>query len=184
MPAAVRIRTQRRAGLARTLPLAVALGCVATQAGATSIAHRSFEEIVHDADHVIVAKVVKVDMVDAHGRQVRDREARTGPGLRNRLRFHLDVRDVLFTACQRQPRRVLVPLWSAWHYSLGAMQDQVEGSDGIFLLKGPRFEPAYPADFQRDLGERTRIDPLVASLRLQREPASLACREARPPAGA
>ena len=131
-----------------------------------------------DADHVLSGRIVRVEMVDALGRQVLDRDARTGPGLANRMRFVVEVDDVLFTTCRRPPHRVLVPLWSAWHYTLGSMQDQLTGSTGLFLLKGADFQPAYPQDFQRGPEERPLVEAGVDALRLEREPASVSCREA------
>ena len=159
--------------------LAAILCCLGSSAYATSVPPRTLEEIVDESDHVLVAKVVKVDMVNGFGFTVTDKKARTGPGLRNRIRFHLEVQDVRFTTCKRQPRRVLVPLWPAWHYTLGAMQEQVEGSTGIFLLKGPGFEPSYPAFFQRSLDEGKTVFPLADRLRLKRKQSQLDCREDR-----
>lgn len=153
------------------------LGFAVPQARATSIPSLPLEEIVAQSDHVVVAKVARVDMVNGLGLQVRDRDARTGPGLHNRIRFHLDVGEVLLTNCRRPPRRIVVPLWQMWHYSLGTIQDQVQGNVGIFLLKGANFEPAYNQGFQRDLAERGRIEALVRAVRLQRKPAQVVCKE-------
>ncbi|WP_242108544.1 hypothetical protein [Luteimonas aquatica] len=165
-------------GAPRAFVLALALSClIAPPAGATSVASKSLDEIVHGSDHALLATVVRVDMVDGLGRPVEDREARTGPGLRNRIRLHLDVREVLSTNCSRQPRRVTVALWSMWHYSLGAIRDQVQGSEGIFLLKGADFEPAYYEDFQRAIEERPQIQARLDALRLQRKPERIDCRQ-------
>lgn len=147
--------------------------------GATSVAPKALEDIVADSDHVVLARVVAVDMVNAFGMRIEDPDARSGPGSRNRIRFHLEVREVLFTACRREPRNIVVPLWSAWHYRLGQMRDQVTGSDGVFLLKGAGFEPAYPAGFQRSLDERSAIEPLVAALRLHHAESQMDCKEDR-----
>ena len=102
------------------------------------------------------------------------------PGLRltNTIRFLVEVDEVLFTTCRRPPRRVLVPLWSDWHYSLGTMQDQLTGSSGLFLLKGADFQPAYPQGFQRSSEERPLVEAAADVLRLEREPASEFCRDA------
>lgn len=53
-----------------------------------------------------------------------------------------------------------VPLWTAWHYELGTMQDQLMGGSGIFLLKRDG-APVYPADFQRPLTERDEIQRIL-----------------------
>ena len=170
------MRHRHRRIASRLLALLLALPVGIAQA--TSIEYRPLDKIVLDADHVLSGRIVRVEMVDALGRQVRDRDARTGPGLTNRMRFVVEVDDVLFTTCRRPPRRVLVPLWSAWHYTLGSMQDQLTGSAGLFLLKGADFQPAYPQDFQRSPEERPLVEVGVDALRLEREPASVSCREA------
>ena len=59
--------------------LAFLLGLSAGSAHATSIDYRTLDEIVFDADHVLAGRIVRVDMIDALGRQVRHRDARTGP---------------------------------------------------------------------------------------------------------
>lgn len=168
----------RHTGRIASQALAFLLALSAGSAQATSIEYRALDEIVLDADHVLSGRIVRVDMVDPLGRQVHDRNARTGPGLTNTIRFLVEVDEVLFTTCKRPPRRVLVPLWRAWHYTLGTMQDQLTGSSGLFLLKGADFQPAYPQDFQRSPGERPLVEAGVDALRLEREPASMSCREA------
>ena len=170
------MRSPRRRTASRILALLLAL--TAGTVLATSIEYRPLEEILLDADHVLSGRIVRVEMVDALGRPVRDRDARTGPGLANRMHFVVEVDDVLFTTCRRPPRRVRVPLWSAWHYTLGSMQDQLTGSAGLFLLRGADFQPAYPQDFQRSLEERPLVEAGVDALRLERTPASVSCREA------
>ena len=110
---------------------------------------------------MVVATVTNVDMVDGWGRPVLDRDARTGPGLENEIRLHLAISEVLQTDNDRLPRTLVVPLWKAWHYSLGDIKDQATGSSGIFLLKGNDFRPAYPADFQRSLEDRAEIERLL-----------------------
>lgn len=132
------------------------LACIGL-AQATSVEHLSLDELVRKADHVVLATVVEVDMVDRRGRQVTDPEARTGPGRGNTIRLHLAVRDVLYSRELDVPATLVVPLWSAWHYTLGSITESAQGTQGIFLLEGERFLPAYPADFQRALEEREEI---------------------------
>lgn len=128
---------------------------------ATSVPPKPLAEMVREADHVVVATVTVVDMVDGKGRPVLGRDARTGPGLDNQIRLHLAVSEVLRTDNVQLPKTLAVPLWTAWHYSLGTIKDQVTGSSGIFLLKGNDFQPVYPAGFQRPLEERNEIENLL-----------------------
>lgn len=128
---------------------------------ATSVAHKPLEDIVRESDHVVVATIASVDMVDGRGRPVTDPDARTGPGLSNQIRLNLQVKEVLFTRSSRLPHTLQVPLWTAWHYQLGNIQE-LTGATAIFLLEGDRYDPAYPAGFQRPLDEREAIEDLLA----------------------
>jgi hypothetical protein len=128
---------------------------------ATSVLPRSLADLVKESDHVFIATVVKVDMVNSNGEEVKDKKAMTGPGLENEIRFHLDVKEVIFTKSDKSPKKVLVPLWQAWHYQLGEIQDTVTGNTSIFLLKGNNYNPVYPADFQRYIGEKKEIISLI-----------------------
>lgn len=132
-------------------------------AWATSVAPKPLEEMVRQADHVVVATIESVDMVDGRGKPIVDPRARTGPGLKNQMRFNLRVKELLFTRSPMLPPTLRVPLWAAWHYQLGSMQEQMTGSTGIFLLKGDDYQPVYPAYFQRALEEREEIERLLRS---------------------
>lgn len=142
--------------------LALLMMGFATAAAATSIPQRPLEDIVRSADHVVVANVTSVDMVDGRGRPVTDPQARTGPGLKNQIRLHLRVKQVLFTRAGAVPPTLTVPLWTMWHFELGGMQDVVSEEDSIFLLTGDGFEPAYHNGFQRSMDEREQIERLLA----------------------
>lgn len=137
----------------------------ANAVSATSVESKSLDEIVRMADHAVVANVVRIDMVDGRGQPVTDPKARTGPGSKNRMRFHLRVKHALYSRSGAVPPRLTVPLWSMWHYELQQMREIVSREDSIFLLKGERYEPAYPADFQRPMDERKRIEQLLATPR-------------------
>lgn len=130
---------------------------------ATIVPPKPLEEMVREADLVVVARIASVDMVDGRGWPVTDRDARTGPGLPNQMRFNLEVKEVLFARTKPTPRTLRVPLWQAWHYMLGTMQDDLTGATGIFLLKGDTYEPVYPAGFQRALEERAEIVRLLGA---------------------
>jgi len=141
--------------------LALLMLCALGQAAATSVAPRDLEQLVGEAELVVVAKVQSVDMVDGRGRPVTDPQARTGPGSENRIFLALLVEEVLHGDVANPSVPLRVPLWQMWHYSLGSIREAAEGSQGVFLLKG-NLEPVYPADFQRPLEERAQIETLLA----------------------
>jgi hypothetical protein len=136
---------------------------VAHAGQATMVPRKELSELVADADHVLIAKVVKVEMVDGDGRKVRDRAARTGPGRDNEIRFHLALQEdgLLKTNKKQVPDRIVVPLWKMWHYELGEVIDIVEGNTYIFLLKGEKFLPVYYNNFERPLSEKPHIEKLL-----------------------
>jgi hypothetical protein len=130
-------------------------------AGATKVPSKQLEELVAAADHIFVARIEKVDMVDRQGRELF--EGQTGPGRGNTIRFHLTVQKgaVLKTNSQTVPDHVLLPLWQAWHYSLATQRRIFEGQTYIFLLKGEDYKWVYPAGFNRPLSEKAKIEHLL-----------------------
>lgn len=147
----------------RSIAPTVLLACLASHsAGATIVDKRELPDLIKDADHVVVATITKVDMVDGKGNEVTDKQARTGPGLKNQIRLHLTVKETLSTTFERPRKYAIVRLWQMWHYSLGTIQEET-GQTAIFLLKGEKFDPAYPAYFQRPLEERQQIKELLRS---------------------
>ena len=137
------------------------LACMALVAAATSVRPKPLDEMVHEADLVVMATIKAVTMVDGSGRPITDRRARTGPGSDNRMQLTLRVQEVLFARTATKASSLQVPLWPMWHYELGVMQDDLTGGGGIFLLKGAAYEPVYPAGFHRDIRERPRIEALL-----------------------
>lgn len=127
---------------------------------ATSVLPKPLEELVRESEVVVLATITRVDMIDGQGRPVLDRSARTGPGLKNEMRLHLQLQEVLSSEPAALPHTMTVPLWTAWHYELGSMQDQLIGDSGVFLLKRD-FSPVYPAGFQRPLVERDEIERIL-----------------------
>jgi len=136
---------------------------VATTAFATQIPPRELSELIADADHVIVGKVIDVDMIDENGNQVKDREGRTGPGSENEIRLHVKIENegILKTNIKKPITKLIIPLWQRWHNTLGHEKDTSEGTTYIFLLKGNNYEQVYPGSFKRPLSDRTKIKNLL-----------------------
>jgi hypothetical protein len=133
-----------------------------SSAEATQIVPKDLTELIAMSDHVLVVKIAKVSMVDSKGKELRDPEARTGPGIPNELRLHVDVQEdgVLMTTSDKVPAKLVVPLWRMWHFSLGQWKKE-EGSTYIFLLKGENYIRVSPMEFMRDLSERAEIERLI-----------------------
>ena len=138
----------------------ILLACMTLATAATSVRPKPLDEMVREADLVVVATIKAVGMVDGNGRPIKDRRVRTGPGSDNRMRLTLHVQEVLFARTGTNVSSLQVPLWSMWHYELGTMQDELTDSEGIFLLKGDA-QPVYPAGFHRTTQERREIEALL-----------------------
>lgn len=130
---------------------------------ATQIEGKELSELLAESDHVLVCRVVRVQMVDERGKELHDRKARTGPGLKNELRLHVIVEKdgVLKTNAKKAPEKLVIPLWQAWHYSLGQWKDDAEGKTFIFLLKGEDFQRVYQGFFNRELSEKSEIEKII-----------------------
>lgn len=120
---------------------------MAPPAWATSIVPMTLDELLARTDHVLLATITAVDMVDGQGRPVTDPHARTGPGMPNRIRYHLRVDRTVVSDAAKAPATLLVPEWPMWHYTLGSVQESATGQQRVFFLRGPAFVPADSAQF-------------------------------------
>lgn len=123
--------------------LAVALLVTSAVVSASHPLEASLQDLACGADHILVGRVVGVDMVNSIGMPIRDQNARTGPGLRNAIRLHVEVLEIVESAAPEPPSLLKVPLDSAMHYSLGQVQAvYAEPSDpSLVFLRGRSFEP-------------------------------------------
>ncbi|HEU4888849.1 MAG TPA: hypothetical protein VFV49_13265 [Thermoanaerobaculia bacterium] len=116
----------------------------------------TLKELAQCADHILVGHVVAVDMIDGSGRQIEDKNARTGPGLKNTIRLHVTVDEVLVTNAGEVSKLLKVPLDPFMHYSLGQIEAAHAKPSEAFLvlLKGPSFLPIVPGAFLRSMDEK------------------------------
>jgi hypothetical protein len=129
----------------------------------TTVPPRPLPDLVKAADHVLIGKVVNVDMVDAKGNPIVNNDARTGPGEGNVIRLHVVVEEngVLKTTAKAVPRTIVIRLWTEWHFSLGQWKTEALDKRYIFLLKGDDFQWVYPMGFLRDPSEKDEILKLL-----------------------
>jgi len=143
--------------------IAIAVLSFVVQAQATQIPFRDLTNLVSDADHVLVATVEKVDMIDAKGNQVTNDTARTGPGSENQLRLHvkLTTNGVVASPAGKVPETIVIPLWQRWHDTLANRRREVQGKKFIFLLKGSDYIPVYHGLFMRKPSEKAEIEAIL-----------------------
>ncbi|WP_457425289.1 hypothetical protein [Roseateles sp. P5_E7] len=118
----------------------------------------TLEEMAQGADHILVGRVTGVDMVDANGAQVKDPEARTGPGSKNVIRLLVAVDEVLVTNASSVPKVLPVALDPFLHYSLGQIQNAHAGDkqSRLLLLKGKDFVGIKDGVFLRQLSDKAQ----------------------------
>ncbi|MFT3806644.1 hypothetical protein [Arenimonas sp.] len=116
----------------------------------------TLEELAKGADHILVGRIVGVDMIDANGRPITDKDRRTGPGLKDRIRLLIVVDEVLVTNAPSVPKRLAVPLDPFMHYRYGDVSDAhaQASSPELILLRGKDFMPVVAGVFRRDLKDR------------------------------
>lgn len=116
----------------------------------------SLHEMASEADHILIGRVVAVDMIDGAGRTIEDDAARTGPGQETTIRLHVRVEKVLVTNANSVPEIIVLPLADHLHYSLGQIRDahRNETVSRLVLLKGNNFSAIRPGVFFRPLAEQ------------------------------
>ena len=116
----------------------------------------SLEQLACSADHILMGRVVAVDMIDAQGRDIPDASQGTGPGTKNKIRLHLEIEEVIVSTSKVPPRLLKVPLDPFMHYSLGQIrQAHSQRSDPLLvILRSENFEPIVPGAFLRSLDEK------------------------------
>ena len=130
---------------------------------ATQVAPKTLAELVVDADFIVEAKVVGVEMRDSDGKKVVDANAATGPGISNQLFLRVQIvkQGFVYPPKHAIPNEFLIPLWQRWHDTLANRIKQSVGESRIFLLQGKTFSPVYPANFDRKHSELANIKALL-----------------------
>lgn len=119
----------------------------------------TLSDMAAEADHVLVGRVVGVDMVDGNGSLVVDSDARTGPAMTNVIRLRVSVDETLITSASQVPKVLLLPLDPLMHYSLGQIKS-AHGTDStprLLLLKGASFSGIRPGVFFRPLLDKDEV---------------------------
>jgi hypothetical protein len=148
--------------------ITLALCLVSQISHATSLEEISLKELVLMSDNIWGGKIQKVRMVNSKGKSVTDPEAMTGPGLKNTIYVDvvIDPGLILLSTYSNIPKTITIPLWRAWHNSLGGMKS-LEGDYSIFLLD-KNLDPAYPPDISRPVTEERKLRLLIRKLKTKR----------------
>ncbi|MBK6688133.1 MAG: hypothetical protein IPG45_26905 [Deltaproteobacteria bacterium] len=141
---------------------------LSTEVAATSIVGPPpLINLLRNADHVFIGKVVHVEMVDQDGAQILESDARTGPGRQNTLRLHVvRVEDGLLYSrgTEVPPTEIVVPLWPMWHMSLEQKRRSL-GTTSIFIVNGPPWALVSPAGCILNPQRRAEVESTLTLLR-------------------
>ena len=140
----------------------------------------SLDKLAKNTDHVLTGYVTGVDMIDGDGNQITDLKARTGPGLKNKIRLIVQIHEVHLTSEKSVPNELAIPLASHLHYSFGQIKNahSFDGRKFLVLLKGKDFQPPFSGVFSRDLDELKEVLNIInkrksketVNIKLKREP--------------
>jgi hypothetical protein len=141
------------------LLIAVLMLLTSSVASASLPQQATLEQLAAGADHVFVANVIGVDMIDANGEAIVDPRAMTGPGGRNTIRLKMKIHEVVASSAAKPPETLFVPLDSRMHYELGQIQKaHAEPADNVLLLlKGVNFQPVVAGVFLRALSDKDEV---------------------------
>lgn len=139
--------------------------CLSASLPATSVVPKPLKEIVNMSDYIFAGEVVGVRMTNGKGKAITNPEARTGPGLDNTiwLDVAVDQNLILKSPTSSVPKKVSIPLWQMWHYTLGQIKAADHGK--AFFLLNKDFQPAYPSDFQSPLSEEKKLKSIIRAQR-------------------
>jgi hypothetical protein len=123
----------------------------------------SLEELACRADHVLVGRVVGVELVNRKGRVLKN--GMTGPSLDNTIRLVIAVDEVLESNAAEVPESLKVPLDPFMHYSVEQVRRAHAGDTRAYLvlLAGAKFQPVVPGHGLRGISERETVMSLRAS---------------------
>lgn len=118
----------------------------------------TLEEMAGNADHILIGRVIGVDMINGKGKQVTNTRARTGPGSNNTIRLLITVDEVLVSNADHVPTILPVPLANHLHYSLGQIRDALKGDAPmeLVLLRGSDFSAIKPGVFLWSVSDKDR----------------------------
>ncbi len=146
----------------RVVRLILTWALLASTAFSTSLktTEKEFAQIVSEADHIVIGKVVSVRMRDKNGEPVHDPNARTEPHSGNVISIWLSVGkdDVLKTGAQKVPRVITFSLWDGLVLDFRSVKE-LEGQSFVVLLEKDSFQPhgVAPFDFMWPLDWRDRV---------------------------
>ena len=134
----------------------------------------SLEKLVKETDHLLVGRVIGVDMIDGNGDEIVNPNARTGPGSQNKIRLIVSIDETIISDIKDVPQTLKIPLDPFMHFSLGQIKEAHRGKkyQVLFLLKGKDFQPPFDGIFRRSVSDKERVVELMKSNKVKNENAA------------
>ena len=125
----------------------------------------SLDSLVEKSNHIFVAKIVRIEVIDRNGKQITAPDASTS---RNTIKYHLkvDLNNILKTSLDKLPKEITVSNSNKYHGSVSRLQKFI-GTARIFLLSS-QFSPVYTADWIKPISEKETIFNLINNQPKQR----------------
>lgn len=135
------------------------------EAGASVPIEMNIEELACRTDHVLMARVVDVELINSKGHVQKSGD--TGPGLGHTIRLILEVDEVVESNAAEVPQRLKFPLDSFVHYSVEQVRrvHEDDNAEYLVLLAGDRFQPLVPGFGLFSSSMREKVTTLRASCR-------------------
>jgi hypothetical protein len=139
--------------------MAISFVCWWLLAAATPFREKPLKDLVAESDHILIATITRVDMVDNQGK------GQSAPELASTIRLHLTVHKdgVLKTDDKNVPGKLVVSLCPLWDSSIGQLTKE-QGNKYIFLFNRDIHQsmcPVYPLGFFQELSKQREIEQLI-----------------------
>jgi hypothetical protein len=116
------------------------------------------KELVENSDHIVVAKIVKVDEINNAQKEIEEGKANNGI----RLHFEISSNDYIKTNGKKEKRLVVIRMSKMRHLSLKSAKElNIVGTKRILLLKGKDYQETTAYFYNRSLDEKKKILNLI-----------------------
>lgn len=116
---------------------------------ATKIQPVSTDDLVHQADYVLVGTVKDVKLFNEKGKEKKWFGLRTGPGLDNTLYYYIDIDKARTLKGNRDavPETYKAEIWKMWHKELKSERELYNGKQVVLFLKGNDLQPVSLSEY-------------------------------------
>ena len=125
-----------------------------TDGYATSFRQVTLANLIDNSDHIIVAKIIKIDTrnIEAINPYTRLKQKK------DQIRLHIKIIEIIQSKQSNNINDILVVGLSVYrNTSVEVMKELHLGSTRIFFLKGHKFQYTFPAYFMKSIAEKKNV---------------------------